>query len=110
TNSVSTDTSKFDGAGRAISEIAVRSGQQYVRTSTFNSYGLRTALQVNPWNTTIGFHYDALLRLDTLTDVAGGKFATAYNSDGQDSLLTIPSNPTIQLFSNYSATHSAFQR
>jgi YD repeat-containing protein len=70
-NSESVDTTRFDVAGRLEKEIAIRGAQRFERTSSYDAHGNRAALAVSPWGTSITYHYDALMRLDTLQDVSG---------------------------------------
>lgn len=105
-NAESTDTTFFDPAGRAIQEVTVwPTGQRFVRTSTYDSTNTRTRLQVAPWSTSVSYHFNELMQLDTLTDLNGGKTRLRYNSDGRLSSFRLPTAAGLTITYGYPETH-----
>jgi len=103
-NGESTDTLKLDAAGRPAYQVSVRAGTRYELQSTYNIRDLRTALQLNvPWTATIGYHYNAYMQLDTLTDLAGGQTAIHRDGDLLPDTLSLPSG--LGIAGRYPAPH-----
>lgn len=108
-NSESTDSLKFDVAGRPVTEIALLNGQRYERTSTFNSHGLRTQLTVSPWLTSIGYRYGSTLQLDTLIALDGRKTTLSYNDDRLPLGMYLPTASGLRITRDNSGTHAPSQ-
>lgn len=110
-NAESHDSSAFDAAGRLMAEVAKRGSNTYTRLSSYNAYGQRTSLVLQPWADTARFHVDALLRLDTLTDFSGAKTLVTFNVDNQPSGLQLPApgNSPISITRDYPGEHTASQ-
>ncbi|HEX5438979.1 MAG TPA: RHS repeat-associated core domain-containing protein [Gemmatimonadaceae bacterium] len=106
-NAASTDTVRFDAAGRPTTEVTVRGTQRYVRTSSYNRLGQRTALAASgAWTAAIGYAYDAVThQLDTLTDLAGGKTVLGYNADRLVSTTRLPTTSGLTVSRSYPSTH-----
>lgn len=105
-NGESTDSLKFDVAGRPVTEISVLNGQRYERTSTFNSHGLRTQLTVSPWLTSIGYRYGSTLQLDTLIALDGGRTRLSYNDDRLPVGMHLPTASALGITRDNSGTHA----
>jgi RHS repeat-associated protein len=100
-NSVSTDTIKFDAAGRPTHEITVRGGVRYVLESTFN-YRHRVKLQMtSPWSRSIEYSYKGL-QLDTLRGFDNANTAIGYNERRQVAYFKLPTGDSI--FMRYPST------
>jgi RHS repeat-associated protein len=81
-NGESTDTLKFDVAGRREFEITLVGGTRYERRASYNIRDLRTALEVvAPWRDTISYRYNANMLLDTLIDLKGDRTRHIYDGD-----------------------------
>jgi RHS repeat-associated protein len=106
-NAESIDTLRLDVAGRQVAEISVRGGRRYERTSAYNAQGLRTQLQIiSPWTASVGYRYDAKMRLDTLIAFGGGRTVIGYNRDGQPTGITLPTTPATTIARDYPGTHT----
>jgi YD repeat-containing protein len=81
-NPESSDTLKWDAAGRPQSEITILAGTRYERRSSYEIRDLRTSLEmVSPWDDTISYRYNLNMLLDTLIDLRSGRTTLRYNAD-----------------------------
>jgi len=107
-NPESTDSLKLDAAGHPVYQVSVRAGTRYELQSAYNIRDLRTALQINvPWADTISYHYNAYMRLDTLTDLAGGRTPIHYDNDLLPDTMSLPNS--LGVVGQYPAPHSTGQ-
>lgn len=106
-NGESTDTLKFDLAGRTVSAITVLAGTRYERALDYDVKDRRTRLRmVSPWADTLRYVWNAYSQLDTLEDWAGGRTAfTAYNADRLPTTITLPN--AVALSHTYVDFHTA---
>ncbi|MDP9347964.1 MAG: hypothetical protein M3P24_02265, partial [Gemmatimonadota bacterium] len=107
-NEESSDTLRFDPAGRITQEITARGGTRYALESNYDVRDLRTQLRLtSPWTRSIGYRYNAQMQLDTLIDLAGGRTRIGYNADRQPTSVTLPTG--LDIVRNYPSTHVAFK-
>jgi RHS repeat-associated protein len=107
-NAESTDTLRFDVAGRTVGQISLRGGVRYALASSFNGNGQRAALTMSaPWARSIGYRYNSRMQLDTLIDLAGGRTALEYDDD---QILTATHLPNgFNITNGITSTHAAAQ-
>lgn len=108
-NNESVDTTKYDVLGNPTLERTVRNGVVYDRSSTFNAFGLRTALTIAPWQSNRAYHFAASFDLDTLTDGAGQKTAITYDAEGETTGIQLPTSPALSVARDYPGTHAPSQ-
>src|SRR5690606_35694202 len=64
-NAESTDTLKFDAAGRPQDEITVRGGTRYVLRSNYEKRDLRTSVSMTAGGShSVNYRYDSFMQLD----------------------------------------------
>jgi YD repeat-containing protein len=104
-NATSTDSASFDLAGRLTSTTTRRGSQTYTIANAYTD-GIRTLMTATgPWtgSRTVGYHYDALQRLDSLTDLAGGVTTKGYDDDGLPVNTVLPSG--LNMDQSYTSAH-----
>src|SRR5205823_7462441 len=105
-NGESTDTLKFDLAGRAVTAITMLAGTRYERALDYDVRDRRMRLRVvSPWADTLRYVWNAYSQLDTLEDWGGGR--TVFNTYNADRLLTSFSFPNgATVLHNYVDLHT----
>jgi RHS repeat-associated protein len=105
-NGEAIDMVRYDVAGRISSANTTRVGVTYAVASGYDGSGNRNLISATgPWTgtKTVGYHYNGLMQLDTLTDFAGGKTPFAYNGDGLETNRVLPNGMSI--VRDYPSTH-----
>lgn len=105
-NAASTDTIRFDVAGRPVEQVTVRGGTTYRLQSTYGGEGRRTKLAVTaPFSRQIRYVRDEFGQLDTLVAIDGTATTRHYNADRQGIQVRYPTGDT--LFRRFASTHRA---
>lgn len=105
-NGESTDTLRFDVAGRTTTETTIRGGTRYELSSTYDVRDRRTQVQMSApgWNPSVGYRYDTRSRLDTLIDVTGGRTIVSHDDDALLSGVVLPNG--LRITQGYPSTHT----
>ncbi|HEU0014572.1 MAG TPA: RHS repeat-associated core domain-containing protein, partial [Longimicrobium sp.] len=111
-NPASTDRLEYDVAGRQTRAVVTRTGGTvYTLESTHDAAGQRTQLAATgPWTgtRTVRYVYDALMRLDTLVDLGGGRTKLYFNDDGKLNLVALPSGTVVADY--FTSAHISAER
>src|SRR5690606_34573808 len=92
-NAESTDTLRFDAAGRPQDEITVRGGTRYVLRSSYEKRDLRTSVSMTAGGShSVNYRYDSFMQLDRLTVAGVGTTIVGYNHDRQATSFALPNS------------------
>jgi RHS repeat-associated protein len=107
-NAVSSDTTKFDKAGRVTNQIMVRGGTRYELVAEHNARDLRSLLRIGSpisWADTIRYTYNERLQLESLVGLASDTTRLKYNSEFLLDTIVLPTG--LKTWRRYPSTHSA---
>lgn len=108
-NSVSTDSTEFDLAGRATRTVTTRGSTVYTQVPTYVDGQLRRLDVSGPWAglRSVSYAHQADKRLYSITDFFGAVTTLGYNADGA---LTVRNAPGTNLFTDNGSTHTPTEK